>query len=545
MSPQKFRKKEIYKKGFQKIAVAALFFGILLLSSYQNPLNKEEYNDFFLPETQLLLNQQFSPIMNDSTGFGKIKHLVSAFYYEVNYKPVWTFETEINNRAQILMQLLNHAEYYGFRKDLYAVSGLKISMEQLKESQDYKKIIENRFEYEYLMTEMSLRFLINLKWGKVHFDTLQLSAAESHYLIEKLHLAIQGDFKRMVLSVQPQFIEYQRLQAANKKFIQNTGLDQSTNGLTFPINNEDSAKKSITIVLYHQGLLDSANIKNDTIYRNALKKYQQIHSIKPNGLLTKKTINQLNKSTYELFDRVANNLDFYRKKPGMQNTCVFVNIPSFSLKLINNNSIVKNYNVIVGKKTSPTPMLESDISTIVTNPYWTVPKKIAMNELIPKIQRDSTYLSRNGFKLIDHDFNEVDVDQIDFNNVTYRNFNYKFRQESFDGNALGKIKFLFDNPYSVYLHDTPSKAQFNHQYRAYSHGCVRVQNPMHFADDLLQLTQDEDPHHKTRLLSNSREFINLRNPVKIYITYNLCGVDENENLVFYQDIYNYKQGQLN
>jgi L,D-transpeptidase YcbB len=544
MSHQGRKINQLLKKWMQKAAIVVIFLGIILFSSYQHPLNKEEYKDYFLPGAQLNLNYLYAPVESDSTQEGNLKYLVASFYNEANYKPVWTFETELNEKARDLVRLLNGAEYYGFRKESYGINGLLTRIEKLKSVTDPDHIIKQRVGLESALTEIGFRFLINLHKGMLDFDTLRLSQQTSHFYIEKFHLALLDDVEKHFLSVQPQFIEYKRLQKANETFIRNIGLSHQSAQIEYPVKNDTAAKHAAANILYHWGIMDSSDIGNNTVFPGALKKFQRMHSIESNGILTRETINRLNKTTDELFKVIANNLDDYRKRNDKQGNCVYINIPSYSLKLIQNNHVIRQYNIVVGKRATPTPVLESDISTIITNPYWTVPKRIALEELIPKIRQDSTYLARNGFKLIDQEFNEIDMGEIDFNNIDHREFNYKFRQEASEGNALGKIKFMFNNPYSVYLHDTPSKKQFDLHSRAFSHGCIRVQDPIDFARELLQLKEQPD-ENQYKLTSDKREFIKLRDPVKIYITYNLCGVDENNNLVFYKDIYDQGNGILN
>jgi murein L,D-transpeptidase YcbB/YkuD len=166
--------------------------------------------------------------------------------------------------------------------------------------------------------------------------------------------------------------------------------------------------------------------------------------------------------------------------------------------------------------------------------------------MLPKLKSDSGYLSRNRLKLVDENRNTIAYHQVDWNTVSSETFDFKLRQESGKDNSLGRVKFVFPNPYSVYLHDTPGKQSFSKDVRALSHGCVRVQNPEILADYLVRefSGQNHDIDVVGMINKGIRREIALNQPVDLYIHYVTCEADEDLNIFFYNDIYGIDKKEL-
>ena len=137
---------------------------------------------------------------------------------------------------------------------------------------------------------------------------------------------------------------------------------------------------------------------------------------------------------------------------------------------------------VVGRKKNPTPTIASYITNIVTFPFWNVPFSIASKELLPKVQKDESYLERNNFEVVDGKGNAIDDSDLNWDSYTEKNFPYFFRESTGPNNSLGVLKFNLGNPFSIYLHDTNSKSGFAKDSRFLSHGCVRLEKPIELAD---------------------------------------------------------------
>jgi L,D-transpeptidase YcbB len=464
--------------------------------------------------------------------------LVNKFYDQRKYMPAWTLNFKANQAYKDLIRLLETSKSYGLFESLYPIDKLKkIEGEMMNHSSEDIKL-KARLQFERLATASAFDFMMNLSIG-LNYDKANASFIS---LYDKLpgylnYIIRTGNVRDRILKIQPQSEQYIMLQAALVKFIQNVNL----NSFVYLAEDFQRTKGLAEKILVEQGYLDQSFINDSIAVEVALKNYQILNSLEPTGLADEKTYERLGRSTKDIFKQIALNLDRLRKDALASENYILVNIPEFNLSYVDADGLKNNFNVVVGKNNSPTPILESKIEHIIANPNWTVPNSIALNEILPKIQTDSTYLSKHGYKIVDKDAKAIDDSNLDWNKMNKKNFKYYFRQDMGEKNALGKMKFLFPNEYSVYLHDTPSKEYFKKQVRAFSHGCVRVENP----DKLAQLIisahclNSDAISMESLIKSKQQQVIKIDKPVSIFIKYYTCTADSNGNISFYPDIYSY------
>jgi L,D-transpeptidase YcbB len=223
---------------------------------------------------------------------------------------------------------------------------------------------------------------------------------------------------------------------------------------------------------------------------------------------------------------------------------VFVNIPAFELEVIEGGKPVLVSKTIVGAKATPTPVLESSIWCFTIYPYWTVPRSITIKEILPKAKVDSTYLKRNLYELLDARSNTVDPTTLDWSGYDENNFPFVIRQKEGRENALGIVKFRFDNPFGVYLHDTNARQLFARKERALSHGCIRMEKAEEFA---YYLVKNDSVYSNPMLLEQyfnlkKRTEISVIQPIPIYVKY-FTAWEKNGKIVYYNDVYS-KDSQL-
>ena len=252
----------------------------------------------------------------------------------------------------------------------------------------------------------------------------------------------------------------------------------------------------------------------------------------------------------------------WKNKPA-ENRCVFVNIPDFHLDVIDSGKAVLSMKVCVGegrnkkylntlenyndtcKIDNPfpheTPLLSSVIHSVEVNPVWNIPHSIATKEIIVEAAKDPYYLANKGINVYDERTDKLvkDPETINWSKVTKENCIYEFKQQPGVDNSLGKIKFLFDNSSSVYLHDTPAKSAFYNSMRAVSHGCVRLEKPLDLAHTLFRDTVRYNMIAKDMQQDDvtEPEDIRLRPKVPVYITYITCWVGWDGQLQFRRDVY--------
>lgn len=234
---------------------------------------------------------------------------------------------------------------------------------------------------------------------------------------------------------------------------------------------------------------------------------------------------------------ISINLERWRGERDLSKRYVIVNIPSFTLDVVENDSTILTSRIIVGTPETKTPILSSTIECISIYPYWHVPRKISIEEYLPEIQKDTSFINRNNFDIIDRKGNILDPDSLPWQKFNTNYFPVVLRQREGPENALGVIKFVFDNPYAVYLHDTNAKRLFNSRKRAFSHGCVRMEKAVELAHLLVTgKTGAESKTLSTYLNEKQQRWMDLRNPMPIYIRYFTCEY-RNGTLRAYDDIY--------
>lgn len=235
---------------------------------------------------------------------------------------------------------------------------------------------------------------------------------------------------------------------------------------------------------------------------------------------------------------ISLNMERWRWQSPLPDRYVSINIPAFVLRAVEHDSVWLRSKVIVGKRETPTPILESVIKSFIIYPYWHVPHSISTKELLPALQADSSYLRRNNFDVLDREGGVVDPVTIQWRSYSAENFPFILRQREGSENSMGIIRFNFANNYGVYLHDTNSKRLFSRQKRDLSHGCIRVHQAADFArylvreDDIYVSPEDLDQY----LSLQQRLKIDLRKPMPVKLQYFTCEF-ENGEIRFYDDIY--------
>ena len=281
---------------------------------------------------------------------------------------------------------------------------------------------------------------------------------------------------------------------------------------------------------------DNSILFSDTLAL-ALKHFQRRMGLNANGILDQNTLTELNRPIDFRIQQIMVNMERLRWIPvKMEEDYILVNIPEFTLHYFENSKQLWKTNVVVGKAATKTSIFKGNLSNIVLNPYWGVPMSIGKNEILPHLQRNPNYLSKNNIEVLSGD-NVIDASSIHWKDFK-ENVPFTFRQKPGKDNALGRIKFLFPNNFNIYLHDTPSKNLFGESKRAFSHGCIRVKNPKQLALYLLQKTGDWDEEKIDKVLATDKEkWVNIRPNFPVYIAYFTAWVDEAGDLNFRNDIY--------
>lgn len=272
----------------------------------------------------------------------------------------------------------------------------------------------------------------------------------------------------------------------------------------------------------------------DAALAGAVRAFQARHGLNTDGVVGPATLAALNVSAEERLGAIAVNLERMRwMNRDLGDRHVMVNIAGFTMALIDGGETVFESRVVVGKPRHQTPEFSDEMEHLVINPSWNVPRSIATKEILPKLRRDPGYLSRNNMQLIG-----AEPWFINWHTVTPSTFPGRIKQLPGKGNALGRVKFMFPNGNAIYLHDTPAKALFRRDGRAYSHGCVRVEKPFEFAYHLLAPQLGDPEGQFQRWLRSGRErWVNLDEHIPVHIGYRTAWRDADGQWQFRSDIY--------
>jgi murein L,D-transpeptidase YcbB/YkuD len=284
----------------------------------------------------------------------------------------------------------------------------------------------------------------------------------------------------------------------------------------------------------------------DEATEQAVKNFQRRHNLTPNGIVTAETLAALNISADLRAKQIARNLERWRRLPrDLGHRYIAVNVPNFTLEVVENDRPVMDMKVVVGKmiEDRSTPTFSAQMKYIVLNPYWNVPKTIAEKELFPLSRKNPQYFAKNNFTVTRIPTGEKqipDPNAADGSMISVPTYQYRLRQGPGPKNALGRVKFMFPNDHSVYLHDTPSKELFNRTVRAFSHGCIRIEKPIELAAYVLHGSPKGTPEAIQATLKRRKEqTVWLPEPIPVHIQYWTAWVDDDGGLQFRNDIYGY------
>jgi len=455
---------------------------------------------------------------------------VLSYYQERDFAPVWITKTGFNENGELMYEMINDCRDYGFLPEMFSFA----QIEKARQSSVH--------DAELLLTNAFMLYATHISVGCI--DTTDTSYTWKKDLIEfdlntQLDDVASGSNVREIITAhQPDFWEYQQLQAGLADFLDQYPLD--TLEFDIPAFKDDSVK---CYEVAHQALLghafiDSTVSKEDTVFIERLKEFQRVNGLLDDAIVGKWTGRALNKSNQDRFYAAALSLEKWRWKEAYPDKYIRVNIPEFTLYFVDSNEVKRKHRVVVGAYGTQTPEFHATMERMVTNPFWHVPYSIASTEILYGAKKDSNYFSKKGYKVFQNGA-QIDPKTVDWSAVGQNSFRYKVRQDGGGSNSLGRIKFLFPNSHFVFIHDTPSKRLFKNDVRAYSHGCVRLHEPFDLAKSLLvadahQIVADTLDSLVKR---GTQRVIELNDPFEVYIEYITAVGDSSGNVIFHPDIY--------
>ena len=469
-----------------------------------------------------------------------------AFYQERAFAPAWFNNGEWTSKARKLVFDLARADRDGLDPNDYKTPSLATSRQKGSSAEDIA-------EADLALSLAVTRYTRHAYAGRVDpriFSSKEVTI-KPHYpdSIQALDLIVKAaDPVAVMRGYNPHHkgflalrAEYNRLRA------------EGTGDKTPPIPDGKSLKLGmrddrVPLLRQKLGLATAADATEDTLYSKevaaAVKKYQADNGLIADGIAGKATLSILNDNRKDLIADIVANMERWRWLPrDLGDFYVMVNIPTYNLEVVKNGKTIHETRVVVGQKAHKTPIFSDEMEYVVVNPYWNVPNSIASKELLPKIKADpAAFFSNTSYEVlasIKGKTKVIDPSKLDWDRVEPDMV--RLRQTPGTRNALGNIKFMFPNQHSVYLHDTPSKSLFNRDYRAFSHGCVRVNEPFEFADVILSQTAEWNADRVKATLGSKERRINLSHKIPVHLAYFTTWMSDDGTLQLRSDIYGHNK----
>ena len=457
-------------------------------------------------------------VKNDSTKYLNWQEAVKDIYQQNNYKALWVSKDVLSPKGKEMLHFLGTAEFLGLNKDLY-------DYEKLQQIEDSSLKILPAADFnlakqlEVGLTRSFLQMALHVNHG-MFGDTVRGINSNFWSTKEKyeklLQLALTDSIAKTISTLEPNNPLYNRYMKALRAFVAKNNISANPIFIRDPkVDSLGAVNDTRKALVYHHYLIDSLK-NNDDAYLTALKKFQKDNNLNGDGAIGTNTIKALERDNSKKFQLLAINADRWRKEQiiSLPERYVWVNLPSYKLKIIEDDTVRLEKNVVIGKvnNKNETPMLESSINQIVLWPTWSVPQDIVKHEM----------KSFKGF------------------NVTTKGSWTSVVQPPGNSNALGCVKILFPNKYSVYIHDTPKKGLFGSDFRAASHGCVRCQDPLEVAANLMMMDTFKITYDSLKAFKDSKietHTFRLKKAVPVYFRYFTAEADFAGNVKFYADVY--------
>jgi murein L,D-transpeptidase YcbB/YkuD len=464
-----------------------------------------------------------------------------------------------------LVDVLKHADVYGLNASDYKVSEIEERVASLYQKTPLlsREIVALDVE----LTKTLFNFTSHLSKGRITNPSygrnvwirypIPLNDEDVILLAEDKS---PDDLVSMIEDLQPKDVQYARLKNALARYRELEEASSSMLSVTTTSVKIKPQEKHALIPVIRQKLFltdlvpyplpaDSVTGKSDSSFYDAflvegVKKFQARHGLTADGIIGERTLKFLDQSMKAKAAVITVNMERLRWMPRMEDDhYIEVNIPEYMLRAYDNKKEGMSMRVIVGSADKPTPVFTELLEHLIFSPTWTVPTSIIKEEIIPRLQRDSAYYSGKNYQFYR---NNAEIDPSTENWKTEVNpYAYRIVQMPGSDNSLGKVKFVMPNSMNVYLHDTPNHRLFSKDYRALSHGCIRLSDPSAFAAYLLKDQRGWETNRINEAMnSGSPTVVHFKTLYKVYTSYRTAWVDDNGEVNFREDIYGYDQYQI-
>ena len=510
--------------------VSAFSIFVLLNISAISAFSLEKQSKDNLLETSLELTiSEFYPPSNP----------IASFYIGRNFEPFWV---KSEGRLENLVSSISEAKLHGLPLSRYPLEELRQSI--------FENDLSQKAKLELMATETFLLFAQDISGGILNPNKIDNNInviperKDAKVLLASLTDSV--NINLFFRSLFPSSSEYKSLLNELKK-LRETSLngfwgDLVPTDAVLAVGMTHDNVPFLRKRLYNMGypVYETHSRYFDEQLNDSVKRFQEYHGLNPDGVFGKRSIEAVNVPPKTRLMQVLVNLERMRwNNHDRGPEYVLVNQPNFQAYFKSENEKVWESRVVIGLPSNQTAEFNDTMTHMVVNPTWHVPKSIAVDEYLPLIQSDPNFLNDNEMVLMVRGTDTIiDSNLIDMQAFTPDNFPFLIKQIPSNINALGLVKFMFPNKFSIYMHDTPMKDLFFKDERTFSHGCIRLQEPFQFAYSLLR-KQEVDPERKFQEVLQKEEetYINLSRKIPVYITYRTAFFDDFGQVHYRADVY--------
>ena len=472
--------------------------------------------------------------------------LLAEVYERRNFSPTWS---DIDQIGELITAIKGTFED-GLDPADYHLEKVEYVYQELASGRVANP--QERAALDLMLSDSLIRLGYHQRYGKVNPESLdsvwnfrrELNGRDPATVVQQLIDA--PSLTQFLATLLPRGWVYKQLQAGLAEYRQIAaagGWPQVPDGPTLKPGATDERLATLA-----QRLAITGDIENNqtfapiTVYdemlQDGVRRFQSRHGLDADGVVGPATLGAMNVTVGQRVEQLRLNLERTRWVfEDIEDNFVLVNVAGFRAYVLRDREVIWETKVQVGKTYHQTPVFRDEIKYPVFNPTWTVPYSIATKEMLPRIQSEPGYFEKRDFDVKDRTGKIIDPATVDWSQVTRRNFRYTLVQRPGPDNALGRVKFIFPNEYAVYLHDTPSKFLFGRAERAFSHGCIRVEDPYKLAEVLLGSDGWDRERIDATVESRETKTVFLSKPLPVLLLYWTAMVDRDGIVHFYNDVY--------
>ncbi|HEV8128617.1 MAG TPA: L,D-transpeptidase family protein [Candidatus Eisenbacteria bacterium] len=472
------------------------------------------------------------------------REAVAKFYEARQYRSAWPSERSSDD----LLSAIQDVQADGLTPSDYHPDSIRKLLDEQKTAHDPAI----QADLDVLMTDAVAAIIDDMRYGRVRPASVNpawnMDPREGAPPLEtELDKVVGADRVRTALQAErPKHFIYQGLVKALadlRKIESEGGWGTIPAGPTLKMGVRSDRVTALRERLQKSGELEAGRPANPTRFDadvdRGVKLFQARHRLDEDGVVGKSVLAELNVPVAARIGQVRVNLERARwVLGGLDNDFVLVNLPAFKAYLIRGGRNIWESRIVIGQEARQTPSFRATMQTVVFNPDWTVPPTILAEDVLDGMKQGKNVLAEKRLQVYDKDGNEVSPSSIDWDNASADNFPYTLKQDPGEDNALGRVKFLFPNKYSIYLHDTPSKSLFESNKRTYSSGCIRIERPLDLAEILLSGQDGWDRAKMEQVIADGKTTnVDLEHRIPVVIVYWTVSVGASGEVRYTRDPY--------